>query len=60
MHKSVMKDWNVGDHVKLHTLYPKTDGKKGRITRVGTYDVDVQIGNFTFFMHKDNLEEDNA
>lgn len=57
MPKSKMKVWKEGDRVKLRTLYEKTNGREGWIVRVGTWDVDVRIGNFTFFTHMDQLEE---
>jgi hypothetical protein len=57
---SKTKEWEVGDYVKLKTLYPGHNGKRGRLTRVGEYDVDVRVGNFILFMHKDQLEEDSA
>jgi len=52
------KEWEVGDRVKLKTMYEKHNGKRGHLTRVGKYDVDVKVGNFILFMHKDQLEED--
>jgi hypothetical protein len=39
-------------------MYQKHNGKHGHLTRVGKYDVDVKVGNFILFMHKDQLEED--
>jgi hypothetical protein len=60
MPKDEMKEWKVGDRVKLRTMYPGTNGKRGKIERVDKWEVDVKVGNFTFLIHKSQLEEDDG
>lgn len=57
MPKSPLKVWEEGDRVKLKTMYPGTNGKVGWVVRVGKFDYDVKIGNFTFLSHRDQMEE---
>lgn len=48
--------FGINNKVLITSIYPGTNGKVGTIARVDEYECDVKLGNFTFLIHKSQLE----